>query len=127
MRIDIYEIASAVNRGFNLLTPEQRAMVKLDTLDMADGLHCIIGQIFGGYAHGIEKLLNVHFNTMECDTIAEFYGFYVIGASPVLYEALTAEWKLRLKLERESNDLRFTRSGNQGKASMGSARGPLSV
>jgi hypothetical protein len=96
------EIKAAVDRGFMLLTPEQRAKVNLATLDMADGFNCILGQIYGIYSNGVELLLNVEFNTYECDVVAEFYGFYVDGRYRAfsVYELLKCEWIRRLEIER---------------------------
>lgn len=61
-----------VLRGIQLLdkkVPDWRQRIDKETLDLADGCNCVLGQLFGSYTKG----------TFELDIFGPNYGFNTFG------------------------------------------------
>lgn len=99
------DIAARVERGFNKLTPEQRARIDLHALHMDSDWDCVLGQIYGRYAFGIEALFPECMYDHEMrEKLGMEYGFFQTYRDPdafAIYAELQTEW-LRL-LENERN------------------------
>lgn len=86
-----------VDRGCVLLDrdmPDWRNRVDRDILNMKLNDSCILGQLFGGYLKGLDKLGIPGYTTDDADC-----GFDVPkeDISDEAYEKLTDEWKRRLR------------------------------
>lgn len=76
-----------VKRGVELLDarlPGWRERVNPDTLDLANGCRCIVGQVLGDYDEGV-ALLGLS------QPAAERYGFWASGRQS--FSALTDAWR----------------------------------
>jgi hypothetical protein len=104
--MDLEMLKANVQRGFSKLTREQRDMVKLDELAMNSDWDCVLGQIFGRYATGMEVLFP-EIPEYDCDWREQRgteYGFYQSYAEPnafAAYVVLHDEWVRLLSEERE--------------------------
>lgn len=102
---DIAEIKVRVSKGFALLSREQRARVDLHTLDMDSDWNCVLGQIFGTYAAGMELLLPCEDDYAKRERLGMEYGFFQTYRNPSafkIYDILQTEWLALLSEERES-------------------------
>lgn len=86
-----------IHSGMTLLSHDDKMTIDLDTLSMADDGYCVLGQLYGSFARGLEQ--------MEIDLYTEAapHGFwiYTIPGSddPSVcsrYLTLTREWKQAL-------------------------------
>jgi hypothetical protein len=104
------EIKARVAKGFNLLTREQRDMVNVHTLNMDSDWNCVLGQIFGRYATGMDALFPetdpmIDGDYEDRDRVGSEYGFFQTYADDFgfeKYDALQDEWVNLLCSERES-------------------------
>lgn len=74
-----YELTRTVRFGIQKLDAEfpdrsWRGQIELADLDLENGNKCVLGQIYGGYDQGLEKL-------GLTDLQAAHYGFAVLGAN----------------------------------------------
>jgi hypothetical protein len=95
-----------VRRGFNKLTREQRDLVDLDTLSLNSDWDCVLGQIFGLYATGMELLFPEipAYDYYWREQRGAEYGFFQSYCEPNAFEryaALHDEWVRLLSEERE--------------------------
>ena len=101
------QVREMVNRGFRVLTREQRDMVDVDKLYMPSGELCVLGQAFPGedFDDVLERLFGCTGD--ECDQQAEGHGFYVQKYEDIYtnYAALQREWIRRLELERDISEI----------------------
>ena len=83
----------AVTDGIKLLNkqfPRWKRRIKLEKLHMASSQHCILGQLYGSYGIGVNKIGLPPFNfTERCN-----HGFTTIHN----FGALTREWKRQIKV-----------------------------
>lgn len=99
-------IAKRVDKGFNSFTREQRDIVDPDTLNMMDGLKCMLGQIYGYFGYGEREHFMSgarHLTMDERNTVSALsieHGFDT--HYPDEYASLTNEWRRRLLAEREN-------------------------
>lgn len=81
----------AVHNGINLLDEQEpgwRDLIDLDTLDVSDCTQCVLGQVYGHYVTG-ENRLDIHGGDVT------LYGFATAGYGTD-YAQLTDAWKLAL-------------------------------
>lgn len=100
------QVQEMVNRGFRVLTREQRDRVNTAQLEMHNGWYCVLGQVFGWFGTGCDQLFpgTNHLYSMRA---AEAHGFYVCKDEDIStnYAALEREWTRRLETEREITEL----------------------
>jgi len=106
---NIDEIKTRVAKGFNLLTRAQRDMVDVHTLHMDSDWDCVLGQIFGRYATGMDALFPEteprDYDYEARDRVGTEYGFFQTYHDDFgfeKYDALQDEWVNLLLSERES-------------------------
>jgi hypothetical protein len=95
------EIPGNVDRGFNWLTPEQRAEIDPATVRVQSMYCCPLGQVFADFGAGYDRLKKA---VGEADLPAYRHGFdwenSVSNMSQtqqnVYFDALNAEWRKRL-------------------------------
>jgi hypothetical protein len=83
----VTRIPENVKRGVALLDerlPTWRQRVNPDTLDLANGCRCIVGQVLGDYDEGVALL-----GLSQRD--AERYGFFTSGRQT--FRSLTEAWQ----------------------------------
>jgi hypothetical protein len=98
------EIKARVAKGFNLLTREQRDMVNVHTLNMDSDWNCVLGQIFGRYATGMDALFPENPIDEDYERVGTEYGFfqtYWDSDAFEKYNALQDEWMRLLTEERQ--------------------------
>lgn len=105
---NVDEIKARVAKGFNLLTREQRDRVNVHTLHMDSDFYCVLGQIFGRYAYGMDALFPetepLYGNYEDRDRVGSEYGFFQTYRDDFAfekYDALQEEWVTLLLSERE--------------------------
>lgn len=87
-------VEEAVSFGVMLLDergPGWANSIDLSTFSISNGDHCILGQLFGSYGYGCDRL-GLH------DEMAERFGFKVPGQKP--WAPIQAEWT-RVITERQ--------------------------
>jgi hypothetical protein len=80
------------SRGAKLLDvrcPGWFERINTETLDMPDGYHCILGQLYAGYWNGV-KILG--FDSHNCQAVA--HGFTLPYKSMASDEDVSEEWAL---------------------------------
>jgi|SRR3954468_1296802 hypothetical protein len=104
---NIDEIKARVAKGFNALTREQRDAIDVHTLAMDSDWDCVLGQIFGRYAIGMELLFPgiPEDDYDERERIGGEHGFFQTYRDPdafEIYEQIQREWVDLLCAEREN-------------------------
>lgn len=82
-------------RLLDALDPDWAESIDLDKLDLGDCSACVLGQRFGAYGAGLEKVFAMNRNINQRDKAAEECGFVVngnFGAKKSLYPSLTEAW-----------------------------------
>jgi hypothetical protein len=86
----------AVSFGVALLdehAPDWASAIDVDTLVMSEGNRCVLGQLFGGYTYGCDRL-GIYEDTPErC-------GFNATGQKP--WQPLQDEWTRVIRLRQEA-------------------------
>ncbi len=65
--------------------------VKLSTLNMKDAEYCVLGQIYGGYPFGPDRL------PYQTETVGTGFDLPMYIMNEKTYKTLTKEWKEALK------------------------------
>lgn len=83
-----------VNCGISLLNT-RRALwlpkIRIDNIKMWSGLDCILGQVFGCYNDGVDRLIQ-YTNYTDRQMFAYDHGFNLHPAHPDYYETSGVSW-----------------------------------
>jgi hypothetical protein len=104
------ECREQVKRGFNLLSPDDRAKMDPGMLDVELSEDCPLGQVYGNFDRGMLALFTRDGMYDERAALREAirHGFYVPLDTPAYYlryATLTRIWREMLETERTVNDL----------------------
>lgn len=91
-------IEQRVQRGIELLDKERpgwRSEIDLHKLDMGEYNICILGQLYGDYGKGADKLFGIR----SFDGSPAHYGFDKHPGLSDPFKALNDEWKKQLSTE----------------------------
>lgn len=80
--------------------------IDLATLGMASMGRCVLGQLYGGYATGIETLFPDHVLSISPDHPAHVYGFDLRDPSRAAWQALTDAWTALVDERQTASTLR---------------------
>ena len=92
-------LEESVARGVALLDahrPGWREEIQRVRLDMAKGYHCILGQLYGDYAHGLDSLWPMTEEPERLQTLSPLHGFIIpeeeADGDDELWDKLQALW-----------------------------------
>jgi hypothetical protein len=91
-------ISARIKRGLNLLTDDDLNRVDLDRLNMDSRNYCVLGQAFGSYENGLDRLDLNYPGEVQ-------HGFLATNSDGYGARTLTAKWKTAIRKRREKGNV----------------------